>query len=167
MCQAYNQQYGTNFIPTVLTNTYGPRDNFDSVDSHVIPSLIGKFHKAKINNHPCVTVWGSGNPHREFIYVDDVVDAVIFLMDKYNDSEIINISVGSNLTIREISNLIKEVVGYMGKIVFGTSKADGIPKKMLDATKLKKLGWQAKISLKDGVEKTYKWYLKNYKDAQN
>jgi len=163
MCQAYNQQYGTNFISAVVTNTYGLGDNFDPSDSHVIPALLRKFHEAKIHKEPIVVVWGSGNPRREFIYVDDVADATIFLMSSYDSCEIINIGAGYDISIKELARIIKEVVGYEGEITFDLSKADGIPQKMLDTSKLKTLGWQAKISLKNGLIKTYDWYKKHFK----
>lgn len=161
MCQAYNRQYNTNFISTVLTNTYGPGDSFDTADSHVIPALIKKFHDAKTNKASSIIVWGSGKPRREFIYVDDVADAVIFLMNNYDKSEIINLSVGADLTIKELANIVKKVVGYKGKISFDSSKPDGIPQKMLDASKLRDLGWQVKTPLKEGIKRTYEWYVKH------
>lgn len=158
LCQAYNRQYGTNFIVAVLTNAYGPRDNFSPNTSHVIPALIDRFHKARINNEPSVMVWGSGNCRREFIYVDDVAEAALFLMDNYNSTEIINLGAGHDLTIKELAFLIKEIVKYDGEVIFDASKTDGIPRKMLDISKLKSLGWQSRVSLKEGITMTYEWY---------
>lgn len=159
MCQAYNRQYGTNFISVIPTNTYGPGDNFHSDDSHVIPALIKKFHEAKIKKKPQVRVWGTGKPYRDFIYVDDLADACIFLICNYNAPEIINIGTGKELSIRELAYLIKEIVGFSGETIFDTSKPDGSPRKVIDVTKLKNLGWQAKTALGEGIEKTYKWYV--------
>ncbi len=161
MCQAYNKQYGTNFICAVPTNTYGLNDNFSPEESHVIPALIMKFHNAKQKNESAVTIWGTGRPMREFIYVDDVADACFFLMHRYNESNIINVGTGREVSIKELAHLIKEVVGYDGKIIFDTSKPDGSHRKSLDVTNLKNLGWQAKTSLKDGLQKTYHWYLRH------
>lgn len=164
MCEAYNRQYGTNFINVILANAYGPGDNFDPETSHVIPALLRRFHEARRNKHPSVTVWGTGKARREFIYVEDIADAVIFLMDNYNKSEIINLGVGYDVTIKEAVGMVKEIVGYKGKIVFDTSKSDGIPRKMLDISKLRSLGWQARTPLKEGISKTYKWYKQHLKD---
>lgn len=163
MCEAYNRQYGTNFICVIPTNVYGPNDNFDPYDSHVIPSLLRKFHKAKINNLSSVEVWGSGNPRREFIYVDDVAEACIFLMNKYDSSEIINIGVGEDISIKELAYLIKRIVGYRGRIIFDKSKPDGVPQKLLDTSKLNSLGWKPKVSLREGIIKTYEWYISHLK----
>src|SRR3990170_1119255 len=149
MCHAYNRQYGTNFICAIPTNTYGPSDNFGSEDSHVIPALIKKFHKAKIKREREVVIWGTGRPIREFLYVDDLADACIFLMQNYDESEGINVGVGEEVSIKELAFLVKGAVGYDGDIIFDASKPDGSPRKLLDISKLKKLGWQAKISLKD------------------
>jgi len=161
MCQAYNRQYGTNFICAVPTNVYGPNDNFGADNSHVIPALIMKFHDAKQKNESAVTIWGTGRPMREFIYVDDIADACIFLMQHYDGSDIINVGTGEEIAIQELAILIKEVVGYNGDIIFDASKPDGAPRKMLDVKRLKKLGWQAMTPLKDGLQKTYEWYLKH------
>ncbi len=158
MCQAYNRQYGTNFICAVPTNIYGPNDNFDLWGSHVISALIRKFHEAKAKGLASVEVWGSGRPCREFIYVDDLAEACLFLMLNYDDSEIINVGVGEDVSIKELSLLIKEAVGYEGDIVFDTTKPDGVPKKLLDSSKIRSLGWTAKTTLKDGIAKTYEWY---------
>ena len=161
MCHAYNRQYGTNFICAIPTNTYGPSDNFGSEDSHVIPALIKKFHEAKIKREREVVIWGTGRPIREFLYVDDLADACIFLMQNYDESEGINVGVGEEASIKELAFLVKGAVGYDGDIIFDASKPDGSPRKLLDISKLKKLGWQAKISLKDGLQRTYNWYLEH------
>jgi GDP-L-fucose synthase len=160
MCEAYNRQYDTNFVCALPTNAYGPNDNFDPNDSHVIPALIRKFHEAKIKRDTPVIIWGTGNPRREFIYVDDLADACIFLMNNYNGTEIINIGVGEDTSIKELTYIVKDVVGYRGEVVFDTSKPDGMPRKMLDVSKLHNLGWQAKTTLTKGIAETYKWYLK-------
>jgi GDP-L-fucose synthase len=161
MCQAYNKQYGTNFITVVPTNTYGPNDNFDPEDSHVIPAMIMRFQRAKMNKHGSVTIWGSGKPRREFIFADDVADACLFLMRVYNDSEIINVSTGEDISIKDLALLVKAAVGYDGKIVFDKTKPDGIARKTLDVSRLRKLGWQAKTGLAEGIEKTYRWHLEH------
>jgi GDP-L-fucose synthase len=165
MCQAYNWQYGTNFICAVSANVYGPNDNFDPHDSHVIPALIRKFHQAKMKGDTSVIVWGTGTPCREFICADDLADACIFLMHNYNKSEIINIGSGEAVSINELTRIIKEVVGYSGEIVFDTSKPDGVPRKVLDISKLRSLGWYPKINLREGIRKTYEWYLEHSKEV--
>ena len=162
LCKHYNQQYGTNFISVMPTNLYGPNDNFDLETSHVMPALIRKFHEAKVDNEPEVIVWGTGKPFREFLHVDDMADACVYLMENFNADDIgefVNIGVGKDITIGELAELIKEIVGFEGKIKYDTSKPDGTPQKLLDITKLNSLGWKAKISLKDGIEQTYEWYL--------
>lgn len=158
MCQSYNRQYGTNFISVMPTNLYGPNDNFDLETSHVLPALIRKFHEAKLQKEQSVVIWGTGTPRREFLHVDDLADACVFLMNHYNDSEIINIGCGQDISIRELAKLIKEVVGFEGELVFDKTKPDGTPRKLLDVSKLKQLGWQPKISLKEGIKQTYEWY---------
>ena len=158
MCQAYNRQYGTNFISVTPTNLFGPNDNFDPLNSHVLPALIRKFHEAKIEGRPYVEVWGTGNPRREFLYVDDLAEACLFLMDSYNESEIINIGMGEDISIKELAYIIKEVVGYGGEIRFDLNKPDGSPRKLLDTGRIRALGWRPKTSLREGMEKTYKWY---------
>ncbi|MEW6447678.1 MAG: GDP-L-fucose synthase [Bacillota bacterium] len=165
MCQAYNKQYGTNFISVMPTNLYGPGDNFDLETSHVLPALIRKFHEAKVSGAPYVMVWGSGTPRREFLHVDDLADACLFLMKNYNSSEIINIGVGEDLTIAELAAMVREIVGYTGEIVFDTSKPDGTPRKLLDVGKLFGFGWRPRIPLRDGIRSTYEWFLQNYKKA--
>ena len=158
MCQAYNKQYDTNYISVMPTNLYGPNDNFDLEKSHVFPALIRKFHEAKINKEAEVVVWGTGTPIREFLYVDDLAEACIYLMDNYNDDKIVNIGTGVGVTIRELAESIAKVVGYEGKLVFDTSKPDGTPIKINDVSYLNSLGWQAKTDLFSGIEKTYNWY---------
>ena len=160
MCQSYNRQYGTNFISTMPTNLYGPGDNFDLETSHVLPALIRKFHEAKLSG-TSVTLWGTGTPRREFLYVDDLADACLFLMDNYDGNEIINVGVGKDISIKELAELISDVVGYKGEIIYDTSKPDGMPVKRLDVSRINSLGWYAKTSLKEGIEKTYQWYLEN------
>nr|WP_304413394.1 GDP-L-fucose synthase [Methanosarcina sp. 2.H.A.1B.4] len=164
LCKHYNQQYGANFISVMPTNLYGPNDNFDLETSHVMPALIRKFHEAKVNNKPEVVVWGTGKPLREFMHVDDMADACVYLMENYDFSEIgefVNIGVGEDVTINELVELIKEVVGFEGKIKYETSKPDGTPRKLMDVTKLNGLGWKARISLKKGIERTYEWYIQS------
>ena len=161
MCQAYNRQYGTNFIAVMPTNLYGRFDNFDLETSHVLPALIRKFHEAKLAKKPSVTVWGSGTPKREFLYVDDLAEACVFLMETYDGSEIINIGVGEDMTIGEIAALIGEVIGYEGEIVYDATKPDGTPRKLLDVSRLHSLGWKASTDLRTGIRKTYEWFLEN------
>jgi GDP-L-fucose synthase len=163
MCQSYNQQYGTNFISVMPTNLYGINDNFDLESAHVLPSLLRKFHEAKINKSPKVEVWGTGSPMREFLFVDDLASAVVFLMKNYDGSEFINIGTGEDCTIKELAEMIKEVVGYKGEIYWNTDKPDGTPRKLLDVSKLNKLGWKYKTDLKSGIRKTYKWFIKQKK----
>ena len=160
MCQSFNQQYGTNFISVMPTNLYGYNDNYDLNNSHVLPAMIRKFHEAKINNVPHVEIWGDGTPMREFLFVDDLVEACLHLMDNYNDSEIVNIGTGEDITIKDLAYLVKEVVGFEGNIFFNTQMPNGTPRKLLDVSKLTNLGWQYKTSLREGIEKTYKDYVK-------
>ncbi len=161
MCEAYNRQYGTNFVSVMPTNLYGPHDNFDLENSHVLPALIRKFHEAKVNGAPSVVIWGTGSPRREFLHVDDLADACLFLLQNYNESELVNIGVGEDLTIKELALLVKDVVGFEGELEFDTSKPDGTPQKLLDVSKLNSLGWKAKISLREGLEDTYRWFVEN------
>lgn len=160
MCQSFNQQYGTNFISVMPTNLYGPQDNYDLNNSHVLPALIRKFHEAKLEGKDKVEIWGTGTPKREFLYVDDLADACHHLMLNYNDSEIVNIGTGQDVTIAELAVGIKNIVEFEGDIYFNTDMPDGTPRKLLDVSKLKDLGWEYKISLKEGIEKTYKDYVK-------
>ncbi|HWR25742.1 MAG TPA: GDP-L-fucose synthase [Methanosarcina sp.] len=166
LCKHYNQQYGTNFISVMPTNLYGPNDNFDLNTSHVMPALIRKFHEAKVNNEPEVVIWGTGKPFREFLHVDDMADASVYLMENFNANDIgefVNIGIGKDITIAELAVLIKEIVGFKGKIKKDTSKPDGTPQKLLDIAKLNSLGWKAKISLKEGIKQTYEWYQNQIK----
>jgi GDP-L-fucose synthase len=160
MCQSYNEQYNTNFISVMPTNLYGYNDNYDLKNSHVLPAMIRKFHEAKINENPHVEIWGDGTPMREFLFVDDLAEACLFLMDNYNDNDIVNIGTGEDITIKDLAYLIKEVVGFKGNILFNSQMPNGTPRKLLDVSKLTNLGWQYKISLKEGIEKTYKEYVK-------
>jgi len=157
-------KYGTNYISVMPTNLYGPIDNFDLENSHVLPVLIRKFHEAKIQNKPEVEVWGTGKPRREFLYVGDLADACVFLMenDDYKDIDaFVNIGTGEDLTIKELAETIKGIVGYKGELVLNTEKPDGTSRKLLVVSKLHTLGWQAKTSLEDGIKRTYEWYLNN------
>jgi len=162
MCQSFNEQYKTNFISVMPTNLYGPNDNFDLKDCHVLPAFIRKFHEAKINKTNEVVLWGTGNVYREFLYVDDVADVCVFLMNKYNSSEIINIGTGVDIKLKDLAQLIKKIVGFKGKIVWDHSKPDGTPKKQLDVSKLFKLGWHPKTKLEEGIKKEYQWFIDNY-----
>jgi GDP-L-fucose synthase len=163
MCQSYNRQYGTNFVSVMPTNLYGPHDNFDVQTSHVLPALIRKMSDAKENGENSVEIWGTGKPYREFLHVDDLADACVYVMNHYNDNEIINIGTGNDLTIMELANLVREIVGYEGELLFNSDMPDGTPRKQLDVSKLSELGWNACISLKTGIENTYSWYLGNEK----
>jgi len=162
MCQSYNKQYGTNFISVMPTNLYGPNDNFDLQTSHVLPALIRKFHEAKVGNAPQVEVWGTGRPYREFLHVDDLADAGLFLMNNYDGSEIVNIGTGKDSTIADLAHLIKDIVGYKGDIVFDASKPDGTPRKLLDVNRLFDLGWRPRIRLDEGIQSTYEWFVQNH-----
>ncbi len=165
MCSVYNRQYGTNYISVMPTNLYGPGDNYDLQDSHVLPALIRKMHEAKIGGHKKVEVWGTGNPRREFLYSDDLADACVYLIERYNAAEIgefINIGVGKDHTVRQFAEIAAEVVGFDGGLVFDTSKPDGTPQKLLDVSRLRALGWQAKTELKAGLKLAYEDYLVRY-----
>lgn len=162
MCKAYNQQYNTRFISTMPTNLYGYNDNFDLNNSHVLPALLRKFHEAKINNKPSVTVWGTGTPKREFLFVDDLADGLLYLMENFDGDYAINIGTGQDVSIKELAETIRKITGYQGDIVFDTSKPDGTPRKLLDVSKINALGWSAGTSLEKGIALTYEWYLKNY-----
>lgn len=161
MCQSYNKQYGDKFISLMPTNIYGQNDNFNLETAHVLPALIRKFYEAKVNGKEFVEVWGTGAPYREFLLVDDLADAAVFLMKKYDSPEIINVGTGKDITIKDLYSLIKEIVGYTGDIKFDTSKPDGTPKKQLDISRLLDLDWKPKTSLRDGIKQTYEWYVKN------
>lgn len=161
MCQSYNRQYGTRFISAMPTNLYGPNDNFDLATSHVLPALMRKFHEAKVAGAPSVTVWGSGTPFREFIHVDDVAEASLFLMQHYEEGEPVNIGTGCELTIRELAEKIGAVVGFTGELRFDSSKPDGTPRKLCDVSRLHQLGFRHRIELDEGLRQTYRWYLEN------
>ena len=160
MCQSFNEQYGTNFISVMPTNLYGSNDNYDLNSSHVLPAMIRKFHEAKLEGKDKVEIWGTGTPKREFLYVDDLADACLYLMKTYSGSDIINIGTGQDVTIAELAYGVSKVVGYEGKIYFNTEMPDGTPRKLLDVSKLKNLGWEYKTNLKEGIEKTYIDYVK-------
>ena len=160
MCQSFNQQYGTNYISVMPTNLYGPNDNYDLNNSHVLPAMIRKFHEAKLEGKDEVEIWGTGTPKREFLYVDDLADACHHLMLNYNESEIVNIGTGQDVTIAELAVGIKNIVGFEGKIYFNPKMPDGTPRKLLDVSKLSSLGWTYKTSLKEGIQKTYADYVK-------
>jgi GDP-L-fucose synthase len=164
MCQAYRRQYGSNFISVMPTNLYGPGDNFDLETSHVVPAMLRKFHEAKTRGDRTVTLWGTGAPHREFLHVDDLADACVFLMKRYDEPEIINIGVGKDVSIRELAAMIQKIVDFKGEIIWDTTKPDGTPRKLLDVDRLSRLGWQAGISLEEGLEQTYRWYCENRTD---
>lgn len=159
MCKFFKRQYGDNFISCMPTNLYGPNDNYDLNNSHVLPALIRKFHEAKINNYDSVEIWGTGKPLREFLYVDDMADACVYLMENYDGEQHVNIGTGEEVSIKKLAEIIKEVVGFSGQIRFNTSMPDGTPRKLTNIDKLNQLGWRYKVSLKDGIEKSYKDYL--------
>jgi len=165
MCQAYNRQYATNFISVMPTNLYGPNDNFDLKTSHVLPALVRKFHEAKNKSLSEVEIWGTGSSMREFLHVDDLADACVFLMKNYNRSEIINIGVGKDQTISELAEMIARIVEFDGRLVFNANKPDGTPVKLLDVSKINSIGWKARISLEEGISKTYKWYVENIENS--
>jgi len=158
MCQAYRRQYGFNAISVMPTNLYGPGDNFDLNSSHVLPALIRKFHDAKQLHKPSVELWGTGTPRREFLHVDDLADACVYLMQHYEDESLINVGWGEDVTIKELANIIATAVNYEGALTFDTSKPDGTPRKLLDTTKLNSLGWNPRVKLADGILQTYQWY---------
>ena len=158
MCQAYRKQYGFDAISLMPTNLYGPGDNFDLQNSHVLPALIRKFHEAKTANLPTVTIWGSGKPCREFLFVDDLADASVYLMNSYSDAEIVNVGWGADISIMDLATLVAEIVGFEGDIELDASKPDGTPRKLLDTSRITALGWSPKVSLKKGISTTYDWY---------
>lgn len=161
MCEAYRDQYGCNFISVMPTNLYGPNDNYDLNNSHVLPAMIRKFHEAKRDGKPTVELWGTGSPMREFLHADDLAEACVYLMKTYNDSTLVNIGTGVDITIKELAETIKNEVGYEGEIVWNTDKPDGTPRKLMDVGKLHNLGWKHKIDLKEGIEMVYKDYKKD------
>jgi GDP-L-fucose synthase len=162
LCQAYSRQYGANFISPMPTNLYGPNDNFDLETSHALAALLRKAHEAKLNKAPELVVWGSGKPRREFLHVDDLADACLFLLEKYDSPEIINVGTGEDLSIHELAELICDIVGFEGNLIWDKTKPDGTPRKLLDVSKLTKLGWQPAISLPEGIARTYDWFLKEF-----
>lgn len=162
MCKFFKRQYGDNFISCMPTNLYGPNDNFDLKNSHVLPALIRKFHEAKVNNSEAVEVWGTGTPLREFLYVDDMADACVFLMENYDGEQHVNIGTGEDVSIRELAETVKEVVGFDGELVFNTEMPDGTPRKLTTVDKLHGLGWKHKVSLDKGIRLAYNWFLENY-----
>jgi GDP-L-fucose synthase len=161
MCQAYAKQHAFNAISLMPSNLYGPGDNFDLATSHVLPALIRKFHEAKVGRAAEVTVWGSGTPRRELLHVDDLADAVCFLLERYESAEIINVGVGEDVTIAELAELVRRAVGFTGRIVFDRSKPDGVPRKLLDVGRIGALGWRPTIGLEEGIRATYAWYVAN------
>ena len=161
LCEYFRKQYGCDFISVMPTNVYGPNDNFDLETSHVIPGLMRRFYEAKITQKEEVVIWGSGKIKREFMYIDDLSDALVFLMNNYSENKFINIGTGIDIEINELAEIIKEIVGYKGKIINDLSKPDGTPRKLLDVSRLEAAGWKYKVELKEGIEKTYKWYLEN------
>jgi len=168
LCENYYRQYGCNFYSVMPTNLYGPHDNFDLETSHVLPAFIRKFHEAKVNNHESVTIWGSGKPMREFLYVEDLADAILFLTENVNANDLyekgisqINIGSGKDITVDDLAKLIAEIVGYEGKIIHDKEKPDGTPRKLMDVSRINKLGWKYKTELREGLEKTYKWFKQN------
>ena len=161
MCQAYRKQHGFNAICLMPTNLYGPGDNFDLQTSHVLPALIRKFHEAKQSGAESVEIWGSGSPRREFLYVDDLARAVVFLADNYDDGEIINVGTGEDIRIRDLAAVVARAIGFTGTLRFDTSKPDGTPRKLLDIGRLKALGWQPEWTFEDGISETYEWYKRN------
>jgi len=162
LCEYYRRQYGCDFIAAMPTNLYGPGDNFDLQTSHVLPAMIRKFHDAKMNENRDVTLWGTGNPRREFLFVDDLADALLFIMKKYSDLQHINVGSGTDIEIRKLAELVADIVGFKGMIKWDTSKPDGTPRKQLDVTKLNDLGWSEKTTLSSGIERTYKWFLSHH-----
>ncbi len=166
MCRSYNRQYGTKFISVMPTNLYGPNDNFDLQSSHVLPALMRKFHEAKRNGARDVVVWGTGSPRREFLHVDDLADAVVFLMRNYSDEGLVNVGCGEDLTIRELAEAVAKVVGFTGELRFDTSKPDGAPRKLLDVSRINAMGWKAQVPLHEGLARTYRWYVEHESAAR-
>ena len=161
MCQAYRREFGFNAISLMPTNLYGPGDNFDLQNSHVLPALIRKFHEAKLRRLPSVEIWGTGTPRREFLHVDDLADATLYLLQRYDDERIVNVGWGEDLTIRELAEIVMSVIGYTGRVVFDSTRPDGTPRKLLDVTRLRDLGWRPQISLRAGIEATYAWFTQH------
>jgi GDP-L-fucose synthase len=166
MCQAYRREFGFNAISLMPTNLYGPGDNFDSTNSHVLPAFIRRFHEAKRRGDDSVTIWGTGSPRREFLHVDDLADAVVHLMENYDDEPIVNVGWGEDVSIRDLAELVMSVAGYRGRLTFDSSKPDGTPRKLLDTSRLTALGWRPKISLAAGIESTFAWFQEHVADAR-
>jgi GDP-L-fucose synthase len=166
LCQAYRKQYGCDFISAMPTNLYGPNDNFDLASSHVLPALVRKFHDAKVEGRSEVSIWGSGSPRREFLHVDDLADACVYLMRRYDAAEHVNVGTGEDLTIRELAELVREIVHPQAQLAFDATKPDGAPRKLLDVSRLHALGWRHKIALRDGVASSYRWFLENHATAR-
>ena len=166
LCQAYRKQYGSDFISAMPTNLYGPNDNFDLASSHVLPALIRKFHDAKAEGRTEVPIWGSGSPRREFLHVDDLADACLFLMRRYDAAEHVNVGTGEDLTIRELAEMVRDIVHPGATLAFDASKPDGTPKKLLDVSRLHALGWRHRIGLREGIESSYRWFLENHDHAR-
>jgi GDP-L-fucose synthase len=162
LCQAYSREYGANFISAMPTNLYGPNDNFDLETSHVLPALMRKAHEAKVRKDQKLIVWGTGKPRREFLHVDDLASACVLIIEKYDSPEIINLGCGEDISIRELAELICDVVGFEGELAWDTTKPDGTPRRLLDVTKLRALGWKPAIPLRDGIARTYEWFRANY-----
>ena len=167
MCEAYRDQYGSNYISVMPTNLYGPNDNYDLNNSHVLPALLRKFHEAKAEGKPEVTIWGTGSPRREFLHVDDMADACVYLMQNYNDKGFVNVGVGHDISIKELAQLIQKITGYEGALTFDTSKPDGTPRKLMNVDLLHSIGWQHKISLEEGIRSTYHDFVNNYQVLTN
>jgi GDP-L-fucose synthase len=165
MCEAFNHQYDTRFLSVMPTNLYGPNDNFDLETSHVLPAFIHKFHRAHVEGHNRVIIWGSGSPRREFLHVDDLADACVYLLESTDTTELLNVGVGEDISILELAELVAGIVGFEGEIQRDTSKPDGTPRKLLDVSRLERLGWQASIGLREGIEKTYRWFRENHPEA--
>ena len=166
MCKFFKEQYGDDFISCMPTNLYGPHDNYDLNSSHVMPAMIRKFHEAKINHKPSVELWGTGAPLREFLYVDDMADGCVFLLENYSGLEHVNIGTGKELTIRELAQKVKDVVGYEGEIVWNSAMPDGTPRKLADVSKLHSLGWHHKVELDEGIKLAYDWFQENVEQAR-
>jgi GDP-L-fucose synthase len=166
LCQAYRKQYGSDFISAMPTNLYGPNDNFDLASSHVLPALIRKFHDAKTEGRHEVTIWGTGTPRREFLHVDDLADACVFLMRSYSEATHINVGTGEDLTIRELAELVREIVHPRSEIVFDATKPDGTPRKLLDVSRLHEAGWRHQVPLREGIASSYEWFLQHYGGLQ-
>jgi GDP-L-fucose synthase len=167
MCQAYRRQYGCDFISAMPTNLYGPGDNFDPATSHVVPALIRRLHEAKVRGSRSVAVWGTGQPRREFLHVDDLAEAAILLMKRYSEQSHINVGTGTDVTISELAHVVGEIVGYSGEIVFDPTKVDGTPRKLLDVGRLNAFGWQPRTGLRDGLLRTYSWFVENASTVQS